>query len=51
MEEPAELAAVRIRDHEKTRHALCDHLTQAYFADGESFLRGQELLCSFAGTP
>ncbi len=51
MDEPAELAAVRIRDHEKTRHSLCDHLTQAYFADGESFLRGQELLCSFARTP
>ena len=51
MDEPAELAAVRIWDHEKTRHSLCDHLTQAYFADEEFFLRGQELLCSFDATP
>jgi len=49
--ELAGVAAVRIRDNEKTRHSLCDHLTQAYFADEESFLRGQELLCSFDAPP
>jgi hypothetical protein len=51
MDEPAALAAVRIRDREKTRHSLCDHLTQAYFIDEAAFLRGQELLCSFDPTP
>ena len=47
LDEPAQLAAVRIRDREMTRHSLCDHLTQTYFIDEAAFLRGQELLCSF----
>ncbi len=51
MDELAGVAAVRIRDSEHTRHSLCDHLTQAYFADEASFLRGQELLCSFEPAP
>jgi hypothetical protein len=51
LDEPAELAAIWIRDREQIRHSLCDHLSQTYFVDEAAFLRGQEMLCAFGPAP
>ena len=46
-DETADLIALYIRNVDHTRHTLCDYLTDYYFSDQQTYLRGRNMLCSF----